>query len=94
MYLVEIRSITKLPGNIEDLIHESEKEGFTFISRLKTEWEKAENRFNDIGEFLLSASYADHTWVFAVSVSIPIYQIKALPDSGICMFHQFIGLAL
>ena len=61
MYLVEIRSITKLPGNIEDLIHESEKEGFTFISRLKTEWEKAENRFDDIGEFLLSASCADHT---------------------------------
>jgi len=29
------------------------------LSRLKTEWEEAKNRFDDAGEFLLSASFED-----------------------------------
>jgi len=56
---MEIKVTTELPGNIEDLARESVNEGFGFINRLKTEWVEAINRFDDTGEFLLSASLAD-----------------------------------
>jgi len=55
---MKIRKTTNLPDDIEDLVRESEKEGFAFISRLQTEWIEAENRFDDVGEFLLLASSA------------------------------------
>lgn len=55
------RKITKLPGDIDDLVHESEREEFAFVNRLKSEWEDATNRFDAIGEFLLSVSEADRT---------------------------------
>lgn len=54
-------SVTQLPSDLEELIRESDREGFAFVKRLASEWVSNINRFDNIGEFLLVSSSFNRT---------------------------------
>ena len=86
---MEIQIITRLPGNIKGLVQESEKEGFAFINRLKTEWEEASNCFDGTGEFLLSAS-SDNYSMGVCGINVDPY----LSDQGVARLrHLYVSPA-
>jgi N-acetylglutamate synthase-like GNAT family acetyltransferase len=52
---IQIAPLTLLPESLARLEAESITEGFSMVSRLRTEWEVGLNRFDKAGEILLGA---------------------------------------
>jgi GNAT superfamily N-acetyltransferase len=53
--MIEVVAIRELPGDLDSMIEESQREGYRFLRRLADEWERRINRFDRDGETLLAA---------------------------------------
>ncbi|UVM53117.1 MULTISPECIES: GNAT family N-acetyltransferase [unclassified Pseudomonas] len=72
MQQVEIKQVMALPQQILALEKEASLEGFRFLTRLITEWNTGENRFDAPGECLMAA-YLDGSLVGVGGLSIDPY---------------------
>lgn len=72
----ELRRVTLLGEEIAPLVIEAEREGHRFVRRLQHEWNSGENRFEALGEFLLSA-YIDGRLVAIGGLNIDPYSSAA-----------------
>lgn len=54
-WMIRIEVIVAIPADFDNLVQQSEAEGFGFVRRLKNDWKAGKNRFNRSGEFLLAA---------------------------------------
>jgi len=57
MAAASIRTLNHMPDGINNLVAQSEEEGYQFINRLVTEWSSGVNSFNRFGEVLFGAYY-------------------------------------
>lgn len=73
--MTRIERINKLPIDVDDLVQQSEEEGFNFIRRLQTEWNNNLNRFDRFGEFLLAA-YSVEKIIGICGVNVDPYTSK------------------
>lgn len=72
MRQLEIRRMTKLVPEIHVLEQQAQDENFRFVTRLISEWNSGENRFDAPGECLL-AGYIGHNIVAIGGISIDPY---------------------
>jgi GNAT superfamily N-acetyltransferase len=72
----ELRRVTLLGEEIAPLVIEAESEGHRFVRRLQHEWNSGENRFEALGEFLMSA-YIDDRLVAIGGLNIDPYSSAA-----------------
>ncbi len=56
-----IQTVTGLPADIDDLVLQSEAEGFVFVRRLTDEWRQQSNCFDRDGEVFFTASSDNRT---------------------------------
>jgi GNAT superfamily N-acetyltransferase len=70
---VHIALITMLPGEIQALEAEAEREGFKFIKRLVSDWHSGLNRFSAPGECLIGAFKGDRRLIAVGGLNVDPY---------------------
>lgn len=87
---MEIQQIQHLPPQIHVLEEVAFTEGFRFLTRLISEWQSGDNRFDAPGECLMAA-YLNHELV-GVGGLQSIHMRRPIPeDCGVCTWRLLQG---